>query len=128
MPDHAEPAFPTVPARPEIDPTVPQTGNNHGEADGYSGQEPGTYASPTPTEADAGAVRGGMPADRGSGPGAGQDASDIPPEAGHRATVDQRTGEVHGSGAGAGGGRAGEDLDDDTGGSNTGSRGDNPAG
>jgi len=112
--------MPHDPARPEIDPNVPQVGNTHGEADGYSGQEPGTFDNPTPAHADAGAVRGGMPAGRSTGAGAGQEAGNIPPEAGHRATVDQRTGEVHGSGAGAGGNAAGEDPDhDSSGGSNT---------
>ena len=35
----------------------------------------------------------------------------IPPDNGHRASVDAGTGEVHGSGAGAGGGNPGEDFD-----------------
>jgi len=118
-PDQSEISHPEI-SRPEIDPTVPQAGNNHGTEGHYSGQEPGSYADPTPTHTDAGAVTGGTPATPGTGPGAGQDAEDLPPEAGHRATVDQRTGEVAGSGSGAGGGRAGEDLDDDTGGSSVG--------
>ena len=46
----------------------------------------------------------------------------IPPEAGKHAHVDPKTGEVHGSGASAGGGNAGEDYDDDT----TGGGGDLP--
>lgn len=41
-----------------------------------------------------------------------QPAGDAP-EAGHRATIDRATGEVHGSGSGAGG-NPGEDHDDDT--------------
>lgn len=39
---------------------------------------------------------------------------DIPLENGRRATVDPKTGEVHGSGMGAGGGSPGEDFDDET--------------
>ncbi|QNA85218.1 hypothetical protein G4G27_15335 [Sphingomonas sp. So64.6b] len=39
---------------------------------------------------------------------------DIPPENGKRASIDSRTGEVHGSGMGAGGGSPGEDYDSDT--------------
>ncbi|MGY4397223.1 hypothetical protein ACVWZA_002417 [Sphingomonas sp. UYAg733] len=39
---------------------------------------------------------------------------DIPPENGKRASIDSRTGEVHGSGVGAGGGSPGEDYDSDT--------------
>lgn len=38
----------------------------------------------------------------------------IPPENGKRATIDPVTGEVHGSGMGAGGGSPGEDMDDET--------------
>ena len=34
-------------------------------------------------------------------------------ERGHRASIDRKTGEVHGSGAGAGGGNPGEDYDND---------------
>lgn len=37
----------------------------------------------------------------------------IPPDNGARATVDPRTGEVRGSGVGAGGGSAGEDFSSD---------------
>lgn len=43
----------------------------------------------------------------------------IPPEDGRRAWIDQKTGAVHGSGAGAGGGQPGEDFDSDAGGSAT---------
>lgn len=38
---------------------------------------------------------------------------DLPPDNGRRASVDPVTGEVHGSGAGAGGGQPGEDFDND---------------
>ncbi|HSX53729.1 MAG TPA: hypothetical protein VLG14_00390 [Sphingomonas sp.] len=41
-----------------------------------------------------------------------EDAND-PPEAGRRASFDPDTGDVHGSGAGAGGGNPGEDYDSD---------------
>jgi hypothetical protein len=104
------------PARPDTDQTVPQTGNSHGSDGGYSGQEAGSFDNPTPAHTHVGASRGGLPAEPTAGSGAGQDGEDLPPEAGHRATVDQRTGEVHGSGAGAGGGSPGEDLDHDKGG------------
>ena len=39
--------------------------------------------------------------------------ADIPPDNGRRATIDPRTGEVHGSGSGAGGGNPGEDFASD---------------
>ncbi len=42
------------------------------------------------------------------------DGRDIPRESGKRAYIDNRTGEVHGSGASAGGGNPGEDIDLDT--------------
>ena len=41
-----------------------------------------------------------------------EENADIPPEAGHRRTI-APNGEVHGSGAGAGGGNPGEDYDND---------------
>lgn len=37
----------------------------------------------------------------------------LPPENGRRASFDPRTGEVHGSGSGAGGGNPGEDFESD---------------
>ena len=40
--------------------------------------------------------------------------ADLPPENGKRASFDPRTGEVHGSGTGAGGGHRGEDFDSDS--------------
>lgn len=110
MPDHHHPA------RPDTDPTVPQGGNAHGTDGHYSGQEPGSFAQPSLERVDAGGTGGDRP---DPVPPEGEDGRAIPPEAGHRATVDQRTGEVHGAGAGAGGGRAGEDHDSDTGGSAT---------
>lgn len=39
--------------------------------------------------------------------------SALPPENGRRASFDPATGEVHGSGSGAGGGNPGEDFEDD---------------
>ncbi len=39
---------------------------------------------------------------------------DIPPENGKRASIDSKTGAVHGSGVGAGGGSPGEDFDNDS--------------
>ncbi|MCU6453446.1 hypothetical protein LPN01_05080 [Sphingomonas sp. A2-49] len=41
------------------------------------------------------------------------DDADIPPDNGRRASIDPRTGEVHGSGSGAGGGNPGEDFASD---------------
>ncbi|HSI19504.1 MAG TPA: hypothetical protein VK980_17175 [Sphingomonas sp.] len=39
---------------------------------------------------------------------------DIPPENGKRASFDEATGAVHGSGSGAGGGNPSEDFDSDS--------------
>ncbi|MBY9064858.1 hypothetical protein K7957_18120 [Sphingomonas yunnanensis] len=43
----------------------------------------------------------------------GEEDPVLPPENGRRASFDPATGEVHGSGSGAGGGNPGEDLEDD---------------
>ncbi|MBN8808089.1 MAG: hypothetical protein J0I47_07610 [Sphingomonas sp.] len=76
---------------------------------GYSGQDYRPEREATEGEklpAGTGAAR---PADRpadATNPG-------LPPEAGRRASFDPQTGEVHGSGMGAGGGNPGEDYDSD---------------
>ena len=103
-------------AKPQVDPTVPQHGNRVDTEGHYSGEEAGSSTPVTPDVVDAGSVAGGTPATITRGAGAGQPAEDLPPEAGHRATIDRRTGEVHGAGAGAGGGRQGENYDDSPGG------------
>jgi hypothetical protein len=43
----------------------------------------------------------------------GEEDPALPPENGRRASFDPATGEVHGSGSGAGGGNPGEDFEDD---------------
>ncbi|WP_298809286.1 hypothetical protein [uncultured Sphingomonas sp.] len=43
-----------------------------------------------------------------------RDAAPVPPDNGQRASFDPATGEVHGSGSGAGGGNPGEAFDDDS--------------
>jgi len=43
-----------------------------------------------------------------------RDDAPVPPDNGQRASFDPATGEVHGSGSGAGGGNAGENFDDDS--------------
>ncbi|HEX8556288.1 MAG TPA: hypothetical protein VF695_16425 [Sphingomonas sp.] len=99
------------PAPPITDRSVQQRGNFHGTNDGYSGQEGGSVEHSIVACADPSASRGGTPAD----PAPVTDESrDIPPDAGVRAHVDQATGEVRGSGVGAGGGAPGEDYDSHT--------------
>lgn len=81
-----------------IDPERPHPDRPFNRLDGYSGQD---YRP-----ADEAAM--GM---RDGGPEPAPDDRDIPPDAGRRATIDQRTGEVRGAGVGAGGGQEGEDFD-----------------
>jgi hypothetical protein len=79
-----------------------------GKGDGYSGDE---YDS-----MDHAAERHLQNRDRAPGVESVErdDGRDIPREAGKRAYIDNKTGEVHGSGASAGGGNPGEDIDLDT--------------
>lgn len=83
-----------------VDPERPRDRNAFDRPDGYSGQG---YT------ADRERAEGARAADASVHPEA--DGRDLPPDTGHRASVDPRTGEVRGSGAGAGGGNPGEDLD-----------------
>ena len=45
-------------------------------------------------------------------PGEGNTDTSLPDDNGKRAAVDPKTGEVHGSGAGAGGGNRGDEIDE----------------
>lgn len=85
-----------------------RTADGFGKGKGYSGDE---YDS-----ADHAAERHLQNRDGAHDAGADEsaDGRDIPPEAGKRAYIDNKTGEVHGSGSGAGGGNPGEDIDLDT--------------
>ena len=89
----------TDPDHARIDPERPRQGNAFDQPDGYSGQD---YARAR-EQADGDAAR--PPAF------AGEQEADLPPDNGARASVDPTTGEVRGSGVGAGGGQGGEDLD-----------------
>lgn len=51
--------------------------------------------------------------DRSRDAARGERHPDLPPDNGRRTGIDPKTGEVHGAGVGAGGGQAGEDLDQD---------------
>lgn len=88
-----------------------RTADGFGKGKGYSGDE---YDS-----ADHAAERYLQNREGAHDAGADEPANgrDIPPEAGKRAYIDNRTGEVHGSGSSAGGGNPGEDIDLDTSGS-----------
>jgi hypothetical protein len=79
-----------------------------GQGKGYSGDE---YDSANHAAERHLQNRDGAPK---AGDGEPADGRDIPLEAGKRAYIDNKTGEVHGSGSGAGGGNPGEDIDLDT--------------
>ena len=83
-----------------VDPERPRHANAFDRPGGYSGQDyrVGRELAEGASHAD--------PAFRASDEGADQ-----PPDQGQRAHVDPRTGEVHGAGAGTGGGNPGEDFD-----------------
>ena len=79
------------------DPERPRDDNAFDRPDGYSGQ-------------DYTAAREQAAGQRAPVTAAQADGRDLPPDNGRRASVDPYTGEVHGSGAGIGGGNPGEDL------------------
>ena len=84
------------------------TGNAFDSDKGYSGQE---YHPDREAKEGAKAPSGTVAARPGDTPP--DDDADLPPDAGRRASFDPRTGEVHGSGMGAGGGNPGEDYASD---------------
>lgn len=82
-----------------VDPERPRHANAFDQPTGYSGQD---YRI---ERERAEGRRGADPAFRPD-----RDGPDLPPDNGVRASVDPRTGEVHGAGSGTGGGNPGEDL------------------
>ena len=90
------------------------TGGNAFDTDkGYSGQE---YARDRAAKEGAKAPSGTVaarPSDAVPIARQAEPDADLPPGAGRRASFDPDTGEVHGSGMGAGGGNPGEDYDSD---------------
>lgn len=91
-----------TPAHPKVDPDRAEPLNAFDRASGYSGQE---YDEARQAEQAASEARPASVA-------ASDDGCEIPPEAGRRASIGAN-GEVHGSGANAGGGAQGENFDDD---------------
>lgn len=77
-----------------------------GDGPGYSGQE---YDSN-----DFAADRAMKASAQGPAEAAAPDDDRLPPDNGRRAFFDEKTGAVHGSGAGAGGGNPGEDFASDS--------------
>ncbi|SFP61631.1 hypothetical protein [Sphingomonas rubra] len=84
------------------------------EYDSHEHRKPGTVGVGTD---GSGHGDGGVGIDPAGANRAAEEA--IPPENGKRGWIDQRTGAVHGSGSGAGGGQPGEDFDSEAGGSET---------
>jgi hypothetical protein len=97
---------------PETDEAPALHGNEDGTRGHYSGEEYDSYEKSNPRNVEVGASRGNREA--GVATPNGQPGEDIPSEAGKRAYIDEKTGEVHGSGAGAGGGNPTEDYDTHT--------------
>lgn len=96
-------------------------GNEDGTKGGRFGNEYDSHQHRSPDKvgvgtAGSGHADGGVGIDPGGATSAPGEA--IPPADGARGWVDQKTGAVHGSGSGAGGGQPGEDFDTDTGGDN----------
>lgn len=103
-------------APPIHDATQGVRGNEDGIKGPHFGNEYDSHIHNSPDLVAVGSDDGGVgidPLEQTSAPGEA-----IPPDAGARGWIDQRTGEVHGSGVGAGGGQSGEDFDSDIAGSN----------
>ena len=84
-----------------VDPGRPRDANAFDQPEGFFGQKYDVAKE---------AAEGRRTADR---PSTAPASLDTPPDNGRRATIDPATGEVHGSGVGAGGGQPGEDFDGD---------------
>jgi hypothetical protein len=100
---------------PQVDPERTKPQNAFDRSDGSSGQE---YSSERALEEYgdspvAPVHKSGLPEAGAAHASAADEHADLPPDNGSRAWIDQKTGEVHGSGAGAGGGNPGEDFDSD---------------
>ncbi len=98
-----------TPAHPEVDPERIVPRNAFDNPTGHSGQEYSPERQAQQAAAEA----------RAPGVAPAADGRDIPPEAGRRASIGPN-GEVHGSGANAGGGAQGENFDDDAAGEGAG--------
>jgi hypothetical protein len=93
---------------PEVDPERLHEPAPFNRAAGYNGED---YSVEDERAMGAKHPSGTVAARPGEGV---RDATPVPPDNGQRASFDPRTGEVHGSGSGAGGGNPGENFDDDS--------------
>ncbi|WP_242096065.1 hypothetical protein [Sphingomonas sp. CROZ-RG-20F-R02-07] len=98
--------------RPDTDADRLLHGNGDGTVGHHSGEEDDRQTHETPRYVEVGVSRANRQADPAT-PNA-LPGEDIPSDAGRRAYVDEKTGEVRGSGAGAGGGTGTEDYDHDS--------------
>jgi hypothetical protein len=105
-------------ALPETNEDPGLHGNKTGTLGHYSGEEYDSYPKEQLRYVEVGVSRGNRKADtseahQGVGRGVPNEGvpQSAPSDAGHRAYIDEETGEVHGSGAGAGGGNPGENYD-----------------
>lgn len=104
-------------APPAYDDTQEVRGNEFGTKGHHFGNEYDSHDARTPRNVRVGHSDGGVAID--PIPTTHAPGEDLTDDNGRRGYVDQRTGEVHGSGADAGGGAGGADIDPDTaGGSN----------
>lgn len=95
-------------------------GNEHGSKGHHFGNEYDSHEHRRPDKVGVG-TEGSGHGDGGVGieplDSSSAEHEAIPPEDGKRGWIDQKTGAVHGSGSGAGGGQPGEDFSADVGGS-----------
>lgn len=94
---------------PQTDKGVDLHGNDRGTEGHYSGEEFDSYAKDQPRFVAVGAGRDNRAA--GTQGGNSPEEENIPPDVGKRAFIDEENGEVHGSGAGAGGVSSTEEYD-----------------
>lgn len=94
-----------TPSHPQVDPDRTEPLNAFDTPIAYSGQEYDEKRQARQRASEADPVSVAAPADD----------RELPPESGRRASISPN-GEVHGSGAGAGGGAPGEDFDSRAGG------------
>lgn len=100
-------------APPEASGAPLMRGNPDGDRGVYSGQEYDSFEAEEAGRVQSAGPNAGTPLS--PQPPSGEGGEDIPAENGRRASIDTRTGEVSGSGVGAGGGQPGEDFSSDAG-------------
>ncbi len=101
-------------AAPDVDPERDPATNPFDNNDGFFGQQYSREREQAMGDhKPSGHPLNGDP-EKTTQPDVDQAGRNLPPEAGRRGWIDPKSGEVHGSGSGAGGGREGEDFDKET--------------